>query len=112
MVVKASNCGLSSGPAQSQLDKCALQKPSGYDFTPLVLESHGRLCTASHVLLNKLGGLAGDKDGVTKGVWIEGSLPQLSVALVLHCAREMTSRSVRTCIPSGALLANIPHEEL
>jgi hypothetical protein len=47
--------------------KYALQEPGGYKFAPLVVESHGRLCAASHALLNMLGGLAGDTGRVTKG---------------------------------------------
>jgi hypothetical protein len=59
----------------------ALQEPGGYDFAPLVVESHGHVCDTSHTQFNKVGGLAGDTGRVTKGAWIEGYLRQLSVAL-------------------------------
>ena len=39
------------------------------------MESYGRQCQATHALLNYLGHL------FTKGVWIEGALRHLSVAL-------------------------------
>ena len=50
-------------------------------MTPLVVESYGRQCTATHALLNKLGHLAADSGRVPKGAWIEGALRRLSVAL-------------------------------
>ena len=67
--------------AAKKVAKYALQERGGYDFTPLVSESYGRLCSASHGLLNKLGLLASDSGRLTKGAWVEGSLRQLSVAL-------------------------------
>jgi hypothetical protein len=82
-VAKASTTAGSAAEARAEkkIRKYALQEPGGYDFAPLVVESHGRLCAASHALLNTLGGLASDTGRVTKGAWIEGSLRQLSVAL-------------------------------
>ena len=47
--------------AQKKVRKYALHGPGGYEFTPLVVESYGHQCTATHALLNKLGHLA---DGV------------------------------------------------
>ena len=61
--------------------KYDLHEPGGYDFTPLVVESYGRQCTATQAPLNKLGHLVADSGRVTNGVWIEGALRRLSVAL-------------------------------
>jgi hypothetical protein len=82
-VAKASTTAGSAAEerARKKIRKYDLQEPGGYDCAPLVVKCHGRLCAASHVLLNKLGGLASDTGHVTKGAWIEGSLRQLSVAL-------------------------------
>ena len=38
-----------------------MREPGGFDFTPLVVESHGRQCSATHTLLNLLGRLAADR---------------------------------------------------
>ena len=61
--------------------KYASCEPGGYDFNPLVVESYGRQCSATHALLNLLGHLAADSGRVTKGAWIEGALQRLSVTL-------------------------------
>ena len=61
--------------------KYTLHEPGGYDLTPLVVESYGCQCTATHALLNKLGHVAADSGRVTKGTWIEGALRRLRVAL-------------------------------
>ena len=37
------------------------------NFAPLLVESYGRQCTATHTLLNELGHLAADSGRVTKG---------------------------------------------
>ena len=47
--------------------KFALRKPGGHDFTPFVVESCGRQCSATHTPLNPLGRLAADIRRVTKG---------------------------------------------
>ena len=70
---------------RKKVNKYALQEPGGYDFTPLVEESYGRQCKATHTLLNKLGHLAADSGRVTKGAWIEGALCRWSVALHSFC---------------------------
>ena len=67
--------------AAQKVARYALRKPGGYNFTPLVVESYGRQCTATHTLLNLLGHLAADRGRVTKGAWVEGALRRLSVAL-------------------------------
>jgi hypothetical protein len=59
----------------------ALHEPGGYDVTPLVSESYGRLCISSLALLNKLGLLAADTGRLTKGARVEWALRQLNVAL-------------------------------
>ena len=41
-------------------ESACLCEPDGYDFTPLVVESYGRQCSATHTLLNLLGRLAAD----------------------------------------------------
>ena len=50
--------------AAKKVAKCALREPGGYDFTPLVVESYGRRCSATHTLLNLLGRLATDSGRV------------------------------------------------
>ena len=50
-------------------------------LSPLVVESYGRQCSATHTLLNLLGRLAADSGRVSKGAWVEGALQQLSIAL-------------------------------
>ena len=64
--------------AAKKVAKYALSEPGGYDFTPLVVESYGRQCSATHKLLNLLGRQASDNGRVTKGAWVESAL---SVAL-------------------------------
>ena len=51
--------------AQKKVRKYALHGTGGHEFTPLVVESYGRQCTATHALLNKLWHLAGDSGRVT-----------------------------------------------
>ena len=46
--------------AAEKVAKCALREPGGYDFTPLVVESYDRQCSATYILLNLLGRLAAD----------------------------------------------------
>ena len=53
--------------AAKRLAKYALHEPGGYDFTPLVVESYGRQCSATHTLLNLLERLAADSGHVSKG---------------------------------------------
>ena len=67
--------------AAKKVAKYALREPGGYDFTPLVVESYGRQCSATHTLLNLLGRLAADSGRVSKGAWVEGALRRLSIAL-------------------------------
>ena len=67
--------------AQKKVGKYGLHGPGGHDCTPLVVESYGHPCTATHALLIKLGHLAANSGRVTKGAWIEGALCCLSVAL-------------------------------
>ena len=62
------------GRAAKKVAKYALREPGGYDFTPLVVESYGRQCSATHTLLNLLGRLAGDSGSVTKAAWAEAAL--------------------------------------
>ena len=68
------------GRAEKKAAKYALREPGSYGFTPLVVESYGRQCSAKHTLLNLLGRLAADSGRVSKGAWVEGALRQLSVA--------------------------------
>ena len=52
--------------------KYALREPSGYGFTPPVVESYGRQCSATHTLLNLPGRLAADSgayQGVAAATW-------------------------------------------
>ena len=78
----AANAGSAAeARAANKVAKYALREPGGYDFTPLVVESCGRLCSATHKLLNLLGRQASDNGRVTKGAWVEGALRRLSVAL-------------------------------
>ena len=46
--------------AAKKVAKNALREPGGYDFTPLVVESYGHQCSATHTLLNLLRRLAAD----------------------------------------------------
>ena len=50
--------------AAKKVAKYALREPGGYDFTPLVVESYGRQCSATQTLLNLLGRLAVDSGRV------------------------------------------------
>ena len=38
--------------AAKRVAKYALREPGGYDFTPLVVKSYGRKCSAAHTILN------------------------------------------------------------
>ena len=38
--------------AAKKVARYALREPGGYDFTPLVVESYRRQCSATHTLLN------------------------------------------------------------
>ena len=67
--------------AAKKVSKYALREPGDYDFTPLVVVSCGRQCSAMRTLLNYLGRLAGDSGRVTQGAWVEGAPRRLSVAL-------------------------------
>ena len=67
--------------AAKKVAKHALREPGGYDFTPLMVESSGHRCSATHTLLNLLGRLAADSGRITKGAWVEGALRRLSVTL-------------------------------
>ena len=90
--------------AAKKMAKYALRQPSGYDFTPLLVESYGRQCSTTHTLLNLLGRLAADSGRFTKGAWVEGALRRPS-------ARGMTSCSGPICTPSAGLLVSTPQEE-
>ena len=48
------------GHAAKKVAKHTLREPGGYDFTPLVFETHGRQCSATNTLLNLLGRLDAD----------------------------------------------------
>ena len=52
----AANAGSTAeARAAKKVTKHALRAPGGYDFTPLVVESYGRQCSATHKILNLLG---------------------------------------------------------
>ena len=72
--------------AQKKVRNYALHGLSGHDFTPLVVESYGHQCKASHVMLNQPGHLAADSGRVTKGACIEGTLHRLGVLETERCA--------------------------
>ena len=46
--------------AAKKVAKYTLREPGSYDCTPLVVESYGRQCSATHTLLNLLGRLSAD----------------------------------------------------
>ena len=72
-------------------------EPGGDDFSPLVVESCGRRCPATHMLLNLFGPLAAHTGRVCKRTLVEGALWRLSTALCIPCARPLVN------IPAGAL---------
>ena len=92
--------------AAKKVAKYALCEPGGYDFTPLVVESYGRRCSATHTLLNLLGRHAADTGRVSKGAWVEGALRRLSIAL----CKGNDLCSGRICMPSAGLQVNTPQE--
>ena len=92
--------------AAKKVAKYALREPGGYDFTPLVVESYGRQCSATHMLLNPLGCLAADSGRVSEGV--EGALLRLSIGLCK--GNNFLFRAI--CMPFAGLLVNIPPEAL
>ena len=98
--------------AQKKVRKYALHGPGRYNFTPLVVESCDRQCTATHALLNKLGHLTVDSGRVTKGAWIEGALRSArgtilcsapTSSLTPPCPLALLVLSIATVVPAGSL---------
>ena len=80
--IRCHHCGSAAETrAAKKVPKYALCEPGGYEFTPLVVQSCSRQCSATHTLLNLLGRLSADSGRVSKGAWVEGALRRLSIAL-------------------------------
>ena len=80
----AATAGSAAETRSKKVAKYALREPGGYNFTPLVVESYGRQCSATYTLLNLLGRLAADSGHVSKGAWVAGARVCLRPCLCIN----------------------------